>query len=70
LAAEPIETSTTSGCGLSRILVRGEQGYDVGQITNDIGVSRQNVQHYVRLKDQMKVGAEGQKRLRLVTNED
>ena len=55
---------------MSRTLVRGEQGHDVGQITNDIGVSRQNVQHYVRLKDQMKVGAEGQKRLRLVTNED
>jgi hypothetical protein len=55
---------------LSRILVRGEQGYDVDQITNDIGMSRPNVQHHVRLMDQMKVSADGQKRLRLVTNED
>jgi hypothetical protein len=43
---------------------------DVDQIANDIGMSRQNVEHYMRFKDQMKVGAEGQKRLRLVTNED
>ena len=31
---------------------------------------RQNVEHYMRFKDQMKVGADGQKRLRLVKNED
>jgi hypothetical protein len=43
---------------------------DVDQIANDIGMSRQNVEHYMRFKDQMKVGAEGQKRLPLVTNED
>jgi hypothetical protein len=42
----------------------------VDQIANDIGMSRQNVEHYMRFKDQMKVGADGQKRLRLVTMED
>jgi hypothetical protein len=30
------------------------------------GMSRQNVEHYMRFRDQMKVGADGQKRLRLV----
>jgi predicted transcriptional regulator len=48
------------------ILARAEQGYDVDQIANDIGMSRQNVLHYMRFKDQMKVGADGQNRLRLV----
>jgi hypothetical protein len=31
-------------------------------------MSRQNVEHYMRFKDQMKVGADGQKRLRLVNS--
>ena len=52
------------------ILAPAEQGYDVDQIANDIGMSRQNVQHYMRFKDLMKVGADGQKRLRVVTNQD
>ena len=46
-----------------------EQGYEVDQIANDIGMSRQNVEHYMRFRDQMKVGADGQKRLRLVNKE-
>jgi hypothetical protein len=33
-------------------------------------MSRQDVEHYMRLRDQMKVGADGQKRLRLVNNQD
>ncbi len=48
------------------ILARTEQGYEVDQIANDIGMSRQNVDHYMRFRDQMKVGADGQKRLHLV----
>jgi hypothetical protein len=40
------------------------------KIANDIGMSRQNVEHYMRFKDQMKVGADGQKRLRLVKRKD
>src|SRR4051794_35129104 len=52
------------------ILARAEQGYEVDQIANDIGMSRQNVEHYMRVKDQMRVAAQGQKRLRLVSNED
>jgi DNA-binding NarL/FixJ family response regulator len=45
------------------ILARAEQGYEVDQIANDIGMSRQNVEHYMRF-------TEGQQRLRLVYNED
>ena len=51
-------------------LARAEQGYEVDQIANDIGMSRQNVEHYMRFRDQMKVGVDGQKRLRLVNKED
>jgi hypothetical protein len=50
--------------------LRAEQGYEVDQIANDIGMSRQNVEHYMRFKDQMQVAAQGQKRLRLVSKED
>jgi hypothetical protein len=50
------------------IFVRAEQDYEVDQIANDIGMSRQNVQHYMRFRDRMKVGADGQKRLRLVNS--
>jgi hypothetical protein len=33
-------------------------------------MSRQNVEYYMRFRDQMKVGADGQRRLRLVNSED
>jgi hypothetical protein len=52
------------------ILARAEQGYEIDQIANDIGMSRQNVQHYMRFKDQMKVAADGRKRLQVVGKED
>jgi hypothetical protein len=40
-------------------------------ISNEVlGVSCRNVDHYMRFRDQMKVGADGQKRLRRVTRED
>jgi hypothetical protein len=57
---------TIHGLRGTGILARAEQGYEVDQIANDIGMSRQNVEHYMRFRDQMKVGADGQKRLRLV----
>ena len=61
---------TIHGLRGTGILARAEQGYEVDQIANDIGMSRQNVEHYMRFKDQMKVGADGQKRLRLVRKQD
>jgi hypothetical protein len=33
-------------------------------------MSRQNVDQYMRFRDQMKVGTDGQKRLRLIGKED
>jgi hypothetical protein len=65
-----LTTPTIHGLRGTGILARAEQGYEVDQIANDIGMSRQNVDHYMRFGDQMKVGADGQKRLRLVTRED
>ena len=61
---------TIHGLRGTGILARSEEGYEVDQIANDIGMSRQNVEHYMRFRDQMKVGADGQKRLRLVNKED
>src|SRR5262249_8266989 len=37
------------------------------QIANDIGMSRQTVEYYMRFKDQMGVAAEGRSRLELVS---
>ncbi len=51
-------------------MARAEQGYEVDQIANDIGMSRQNVEHYMRFRDQVKTAEAGQKRLKLVSKED
>ena len=67
IEADDANHPTIHGLRGTGILARAEQGYEVDQIANDIGMSRQNVLHYMRFKDQMKVGAEGQKRLRLVS---
>jgi hypothetical protein len=55
--------------GTGRLLRYG-QGYEIDQIANDIGMSRQKVQHDMRFRDQMQVGAAGQARLKLVENRD
>jgi hypothetical protein len=47
------------GTGIS---ARAEQGCDLDHIANDIGMSRQNVDHYMCFRDRMKVGADSQKR--------
>jgi hypothetical protein len=48
------------------ILKRRADGNDVDQIANDVGMSRQMVERYMRFKDRMEVGAAGTGRLRLV----
>jgi hypothetical protein len=55
---EPDEADhpTIHGLRGTGILARAEQGYEIDQIANDIGMSRQNVEHYMRFRDQMKVG--------------
>jgi hypothetical protein len=60
---------TIHGLRGTGILARAERGYEVDQIANDIGMSRQNVEHYMRFKDQMKVGTDGLNRLRLIGKE-
>jgi hypothetical protein len=67
---EDADHPTIHGLRGTGILAQAEQGYEVDQVANDIGMSRQNVEHYMRFKDQMKVGADGQKRLRVVGKED
>ncbi len=44
---------TIHGLRGTGILARAEQGYEVDQIANDIGMSRQNIEHYMRFKDQL-----------------
>jgi hypothetical protein len=67
---EDADHPTIHGLGGTGILARAEQGYDVDQIANDIGMTRQNVAHYMRFRDQMKVAADGRKRLQIVGKED
>jgi hypothetical protein len=67
---EDADHPTIHGLRGTGILARAELGYGVDQMANDIGMTRQNVEHYMRFKDQMKVAAEGQKRLRIVSKED
>lgn len=59
---------TIHGLRGTGILARAEQGYEVDQIANDIGMPRQNVEHDMRFRDQMQAGIDGQKRLRLINS--
>jgi hypothetical protein len=61
---------TIHGLRGTGILARAEQGYNVDQIANDIGMTSQNVAHYMRFRDQMKVASDGRKRLQIVGKED
>jgi hypothetical protein len=63
---EDAKNPTVHGLRGTGILTRYAQGYDVDQIANDIGMSRQMVEHYMRFKDQMQVAAGGRARLRLI----
>lgn len=63
---EDADHPTIHGLRGTGILLRSERGYDVDQIANDIGMSRQNVQHYMRFRDQMKIATDGQRRLAIV----
>jgi hypothetical protein len=66
IQAEDSENPTIHGLRGTGILARFEAGYEVDQIANDIGMSRQMVERYMRFKDQMQVGVGGAARLRLV----
>ena len=57
---------TIHGLRGTGILVRYSLGYEVDQIANDVGMSRQMVERYMRFRDQMEVAASGGARPRLV----
>jgi hypothetical protein len=57
---------TIHGLRGTGILIRRIGGHDIDQISNDIGMSRQMVERYMRFRDQMHIAAAGQARLRLI----
>lgn len=66
ISSDDTTMPTIHGLRGTGILSRFEAGYDVDQIASDVGMSRPMVLHYMRFKDQMRVGAVGQARLRVV----
>jgi hypothetical protein len=61
---------TIHGLRATGILLRRAVGHEIDQIANDIGMSRQMVQHYMRFRDQMQVGAAAHARPKLVEKAD
>jgi DNA-binding CsgD family transcriptional regulator len=57
---------TIHGLRGTGILLRRAEGYSNEQISNDVGMSLQMVEHYMRFKDQMEVAERGQRRLQVV----
>jgi hypothetical protein len=66
---DEVKGPTIHGLRGTGVLTRRTEGYDVYQIANDMEMSRQTVDHYMRFKDQMGIAADGRKRLKLVTPE-
>jgi hypothetical protein len=64
--ADDAANPTIHGLRGTGILLRYSLGYEVDQIANDIGMSRQMVERYMRFRDQMEVAASGSARPRLV----
>jgi hypothetical protein len=56
---------TIHGLRGTGILPRRAAGHDIDQIANDIGMSRQMVERYMRFRDQMEVAMAGQAKLQL-----
>lgn len=65
--AEDGANPTIHGLRGAGILIRFALGYEVDQIGNDIGMSRQMVERYIRFKDQMEVASDGGARLKIVS---
>jgi hypothetical protein len=57
---------TIHGLRGTGILLRRAAGHDIDQIANDIGMSRQMVERYMRFRDQMEIAMAGQAKLQLV----
>jgi hypothetical protein len=65
--ADNVKEPTIHGLRGAGVLARWAEGFDVNQIANDIGMSRQTVEYYMRFKDQMGLAADGRSRLKLVS---
>ena len=65
ITTEDAKNPTIHGLRGTGILKRRAQGNDVDQISNDVGMSRQMVERYMRFKDQMEVATAGAARLKL-----
>ncbi len=61
-----VKYPTIHGLRDTGILLRYSLGYEVDQIANDIGMSRQMVERYMRFKDQMEIATGGATRPRLL----
>lgn len=57
---------TIHGLSGTGILLRRAAGHDIDQIANDIGMSRQMVERYMRFGDQMEIAMAGQTKLQVV----
>lgn len=64
---EDWQQPTIHGLRGTGILARFDRGFSVEQIANDVGMSRQMVERYMRFRDQMGIAARGRARLSLVT---
>lgn len=60
---------TIHGLRGTGVLQRWSEGFDGDQIANDIGMSRQMVEHYMRFRDQMGLAVDGRQKLKLVKQE-
>jgi hypothetical protein len=65
-----VKGPTIHGLRGAGVLAPWEDGYDTDQISNNIGMSRQMVDHYMRFNDQMGIAADGRKRLKLISKRD
>jgi hypothetical protein len=63
---EEANNPTIHGLRGTGILVRLLAGHGVDQIANDIGMSRQMVERYIRFRDQVEVAAAGRARLQVI----
>lgn len=63
---EEANNPTIHGLRGTGILVRLFAGHGVDQIANDIGMSRQMVERYMRFRDQVEVAAAGRARLQVI----
>ena len=55
---DDVKGPTIHGLRGTGVLTRWADGYDADQISNDIGMSRQMVDHYMRFRDQTGVAAD------------